>query len=256
MGKSASHLLAVKAAALILMRLISQHRWQRCGRVRPTTQQVWLAQQKGLTVDPTVPQRSGKYGTAFARRDKRGVRWAVKMLSNDHMDCAQPVEGFLRTGNDLWVEDCRQQAQRATEEGVEQPPRSIVRVAETYHIPMPPHAQGHHLQGVTAYRMEWIDRTLADLTGPLPDAQLAGIVRDVVDAVHYLGLRGLIHGDIHHKNIVVRGGGGAALEGVLIDLDRLHRQDGDRLYIPNQANSAFEPEALLSHSADMQAATW
>ncbi|CEM28612.1 unnamed protein product [Vitrella brassicaformis CCMP3155] len=37
-------------------------------------------------------------------RDRDGRKWAVKILHKDH-DCALLVDGFQRTGNDLWKEN-------------------------------------------------------------------------------------------------------------------------------------------------------
>ncbi|CEL93687.1 unnamed protein product [Vitrella brassicaformis CCMP3155] len=246
---------------------------------------MWLMAHRGFKLDFLVTPRRGRFGTVVAMRDSDGRRWAVKLMSHSETDAnAQVVNGWFRAGNDLWIEDCQQ---RASQPYPIQPPPTIVRCRAVYHIPGPyTTLGGERVEGVTAYQLEWIDRTLHELRGPLSEAALTAIAEGVVRAVGYLGLCGLIHGDIHAGNIGVRvrqavnpttttstttssaardrkirdgDGDSDEYEAVLLDLDRLHRENGkDRFSFP-EINNALAPHGqeqqprpgMLSHGRDM-----
>ncbi|CEM36836.1 unnamed protein product [Vitrella brassicaformis CCMP3155] len=235
-------------------------------RRRGNTALGWLCDKKGLTVDFAMPPRVGRFGTVVSVSDAAGRRWAVKLLTHEILDAnRQLVDGFYRTGNDLWAAECRERS----------PPSTIIRVEDIFHIPMPifnvtPNASdGHPSQqdsgetphGITAYKMEWIDKTLGELEGPLSERALVAIAEGVVRAVEYLGGSGLIHGDIHESNIGVRGPTGGPdqheYEPVLLDMDRLHKQGGDIVFsIPEEAEQQpgvrHEPPGDLSAARDVQ----
>ncbi|CEL94276.1 unnamed protein product [Vitrella brassicaformis CCMP3155] len=233
---------------------------------------LWLISNAGLKLEYSIDPRAGRFGTAVPMRDADGRLWTVKLLSHDETDGnARPVNGWYRSGNDLWLNECRRRAEQP--DGL-QPPDGMDRLQAVHHIPLPyATREGDRVEGITAYQMEWIDMSLHELRGPLPESALMRIGEGVVRAVDYLGRRGLMHGDIHASNIGIRRrqapnpsssssssssrAAGKEYEAVLLDMDRLHNAYGDHvLSLPDNAtdappNAPRQRPGVLSHKRDM-----
>uniref|UniRef100_A0A7S1K9Z6 Protein kinase domain-containing protein n=1 Tax=Vitrella brassicaformis TaxID=1169539 RepID=A0A7S1K9Z6_9ALVE len=85
-----------------------------------------LSRDHGLSLDRGEKQRLGGFGVVLPMTDREGRKWAVKVLHEQH-DCAKMVGGFQRTGNDVWMELCRQWT----------PGENIVKIEDVYHLTGP-----------------------------------------------------------------------------------------------------------------------